>query len=453
VDIKVILENAIAKYYTHIQSALDSLFDSPRPDAGDSFIPDAALPGLDALMTDYLSVSTLAHAPMAEYRGYRLSLLDLSRNPGTGTTKTFPSLVIVARAIRYIQETGERMTILTPSSANKAVALRDAVLRAIQSGLVTAQQLNIVVLVPEGSAYKLRSSDLSTDTELRARNPVAVYGGAEPEKVKAISRAVLDRYGTTIEKDADTHLWHTLQLENYLAGDVVRAFAEEDYFPAVPGQPRLHAQAVSSAYGLLGHAYGCEMLGGRAAGHTPGYFLVQHLGAPDMVASIYGADSRDPHPVPAYAFDAQAGCYLQQDDPHYPEATSDPAEILDSTFYTRKPVTSKLMDPLIYGQGGGGIVVSRAECEARYESVRSMLGEAGLAIPAAPSAVAEWSVIMAVTGVLNAIDRGLVKERDIVVHGTGIYAHGDFVPLGANDVHHVEDEGSLRDLVLTSTAS
>lgn len=449
----MILENAIAQYYSQVQSALDMLFKSARSDAWDSFMPGTALPELDAQMRDYLSASTLAHAPMPEYRGYRLSLLDLSRNPGTGTTKTFPSLVIVARAIRYIQDTGERITILTPSSANKAVALRDAVLRAIQSGLVTAEQLNIVVLIPAGSTHKLRSSDLSADPELRVRNPVAVYGGAEAEKVKSISRAALERYGTTIEKDADTHLWYTLQLENYLAGDVVRAFAEEDYFPAVPGDSRLHAQAVSSAYGLLGHAYGCEMLGGRAAGHAPGYFLVQHLGAPDMVASLYGADPRDPHPMPAYTFDAEAGIYLQQGDPHYPEATSDPAEVLDTTFYTRKPVTSKLMNPLIHSQGGGGIVVSRAECVARYEFVRSMLGEAGLPVPAAPNAVAEWSVIMAVTGVLNAIDRGLVRGRDIVVHGTGIYAQGDFVPLGTDYLHNIEDEGSLRDLVLTSTAS
>lgn len=416
-------------------------------------MPGTALPALDAQVRDYLSVSTLAHTPMAEYRGYRLSLLDLSRNPGTGTTKTFPSLVMVARAVRYIQDTGERVTILTPSSANKAVALRDAVLRAIRCGLVTAQQLNIVVLVPVESTYKLRSSELSADPELSARNPVGVYSGAQAEQVKAISRAALDRHGATMEKNADTHLWYTLQLENYVAGDVVRAFAEEDYFPAVPGNPRLHAQAVSSAYGLLGHAYGCELLGGRAAGHAPGYFLVQHLGAPDMVASVYGADSKDPHPVPAYTFDADVGLYFQQEDPHFPEATSDPVEVLDSTFYTRKPVTSNLMDPLIRRQGGGGIVVSRAECLARYETVRALFGEAGLRVPADPAAVAEWSVIMAMTGVLNAIDRALVRQRDIVVHGTGSYAHGDYVPLRTDELHDIGDEDALRDLILAATAS
>jgi Family of unknown function (DUF6002) len=453
VDLTVILENAIAHYYSRIQSTLDTLFVTPRSDARDQFMPGTALPRLDDQMVEYLSVSALAHAPLTEYRGYQLSLLDLSRNPATGTTKTFPSLVMVARAIEHIRESGERVTILTPSSANKAVALRDAVLRAIQSGLVAAEQLNIVVLVPAGSAYKLRSSDLSTDPELRARNPIAVFGGAEAEHVKVVARAAFDRYGTTVEKDADTHLWYTMQLENYLSGDVVRAFAEEEYFPAAPGNPRLHAQAVSSAFGLLGHAYGWEMLGGHPAGRAPGYFLVQHLGAPDMVASLYGADTQDPHPVPTYVYDSEAGIYLQDEDPHFPQGTSDPAEILDSTFYTRKPITSKLMDPLIRSQGGGGIVVSRAECLRRYDFVGSMLSEAGLSVPSDPAAIAEWSVIMAVTGVLNAVDRGLVSQPDIVVHGTGIYTHGDFLPLSGDDLHAVDDEDALRELILTATAS
>ena len=57
-------------------------------------------------------------------------MLDLTGNPGTHTTKTFASLLIVARAVEYIRRTGEKVVIFSPTSANKGTALRDAVLRA-----------------------------------------------------------------------------------------------------------------------------------------------------------------------------------------------------------------------------------------------------------------------------------------------------------------------------------
>lgn len=58
---------------------------------------------------------------------------------------------------------------------------------------------------------------------------------------------------------------------------------------------------------------------------------------------------------------------------------------------------------------------------------------------------------MAVVGVLNAVDRGLVTEDDILVHGSGSYAADDFDALVLRDLHAVEDAESLRHVVLDAT--
>ncbi|MER5539946.1 DUF6002 family protein [Streptomyces mirabilis] len=447
------LKNAIAHYYPQIQEALRALLGEQEEPGDKEFTPGVELPNLTPEMREYLSVSELAHLPMPAYRGKRLSLLDLTRNPGTLTTKTFASLLIVARAARFIQSTGQRVTIITPSSANKATAMRDAVLRAISSGLVSADQLNVAVIVPAGSVHKLRSSELFTDPVLRARNPIAVYQDGPPGAVKAIARSVVDKDGASLEKQANTNLWYTLQLENYLAADVVRALAEADFFAPSAGEPRLHVHAVSSAYGLLGHAYGRETLGVRAPGSPSRYFLVQHLGAPDMVLSLYNGGSFDSRHLPEYRYDGDSGLYKQGDNTHFPSVTFDPKEVLDSTFYTRNPPTSSRMNSLIQNQGGGGIVVSLAECMERYGQVRLFLGEAGIQLPANPTAVREWSLIMAVTGTLNAIDRGIITESDILIHGSGAYFQGDYEDLTLRDLHIVDDHESLSELILKATVS
>ncbi|WP_329200219.1 MULTISPECIES: DUF6002 family protein [unclassified Streptomyces] len=449
----MIQESALVTYYEEIRAALRDLLGRGENTGNGDFTPGVELPELTPAMREYLSVSGVRHAPMGDYRGKSLSLLDLTGNPATLTTKTFASLVIVARAVRYIQDTGERITIVTPSSANKATAMRDAVLRAVNTGLVTAEQLNVVVVVPERSVAKLRSSELFTDPLLRDRNPICVYRGEQPGTVKTIARGLVDNDRELMETERKTHLWYTLQLENYLAADVVRALAEAEHFPPAADRPRLHAHAVSSAYGLLGHAYGRSILpeADRARSLPSRYFLVQHLGAPDMVLSLYNGGTVDEAHRPAYVHRPQDGMYVQEQDPHFPAVTFDPYETLDPTFYTRNPPTSARMNELIGRQGGGGIVVSLAECLQRYGQARTLLGEAGVQLPANPTALREWSLTMAVVGVLNAVDRGLVTEDDILVHGSGSYAAGDFDALVLRDLHAVEDAESLRHVVLDAT--
>jgi hypothetical protein len=448
----MILQNAISHYYPEIQHALRLLAEAAGPDDEETFTPGWRLPELTPPVREYLSTSSLAYAPMTAYRGRRLSLLDLTRNPATGTTKTFASLVIVARAVRFIQDTGQRVTIVTPSSANKAVALRDAVLRAVHCGLVGPDQLNIVAIVPAGSAHKLRDSQLSADPDLRRRNPVAVYDGSEPGQVKAIAQHAVENYRSLLEGKLKTNIWYTLRLDNYLGADVVRAYAENDFFPPGQDQSRAHAHAVSSAYGLLGHAYGRELLGRSVSPLAPEYLLVQHLGAPDMVLSLYRDQPHGFDSPPHYIYDGVLGVYRQNENPHFPLVTFVPDEVLDPTFYTRNPPTTTRMTELIRTQGGGGVVVSLAECLARFGEVRSLLSEAGVPVPANPTLVQEWSLVMALTGVLNAIDRDIVKADDIVVHGSGTYSRTEFSPIGVRDLCRADTVDALRDLIAHSSA-
>src|SRR5207249_3727973 len=87
--------------------------------------PGYDLPPLDEGLAALFAPATAAWEPVGEYRGHPLIRLDLARNPGTQTTKTFASLLIVARAVTHIRRTGESVMIVTPTSANKGVALRD----------------------------------------------------------------------------------------------------------------------------------------------------------------------------------------------------------------------------------------------------------------------------------------------------------------------------------------
>ena len=131
------------------------------------------------------------------------------------------------------------------------------------------------------------------------------------------------------------------------------------------------------------------------------------------------------------------------------------AEMLDTTFYTLKPPTSPIFSPIINKFGGGGIVVSLHECLERYPLVRRMLQQVDINISPDPRQVTEWSIIMALTGVLNAIDRNIIpSQAEITVHGTGYYAAGlEYQPLNTQLLPTLSDDNpvdKLKKIILES---
>ncbi len=430
------VRNLITDYYDRLPDVVARCANGSTSLQG--MVPGFDLPELDDAVRRFYSVAAAGWRTLGDYRGRTIHLLDLTYNPGTNTTKTFASLLIVARAVEHIRRTGEPVLIFSPTSANKGTALRDAVARAHEAGLATPDQLRMVMLAPASCRGKMRAGRL--DPRL---NPVLLYGGDEPEHVKALGRQFAEEYAGKV----GARLWYSLDLANYLIADAARAFIEADVSPTTDNRPRIHAHAVSSAFGLLGYNIGRDVLETRGRAQPsdrPGFLLVQHLGTPDMVLSLRTGDF-DRSAMPAYAFDEASGLYKQDSDPRFPHACADPCEVLDPTFYTHRPVTSPRMNELIAKHGGDGIVVSRHECVARYDELRVW-------IPAAPPDVAqlrEWSLSMVVTGVLNAVDRGLLEpDRDIVVHGSGIYSTDDFSPLPDECVSHVTSVPDIARAVL-----
>lgn len=443
----IVVENALVRYGEQVRAALADL-GSSRPGPAE-FEAGFALPPPSDRLSRMFSASDLAFADLGSYRGKRLTLLDLTRNPRTRTTKTCASLVIVARAVQHVHSTGERVIIVSPSSGNKATALRDAVLRAYEAGLVTPEQLSVIVVVPGSSKHKLWASPLTADPRLRALNPVVTYDGEQRADVKGLARELIDNHAGALADQHRVRLWYTLDIDNYKVADVVRAFAEHEFLPAIS---RLHVHAVSSAYGLLGHDLGARRLAAAGAAEPSAhYFLVQHLDTPDMVLSLYfDSDSRD-H-LPEYRLDDATGLFRQDSDLRFPATTFDPAENLDPTFYTRRPATSAEINPLIRSRGGGGIVVSLHECLQRYPSLRALLDRSGILLPGDPRELREWSLVMALTGILNAIDRGLVGEDDILVHGTGSYQTADFEPIPAPYLDPVANLDELAAVTVRAAA-
>jgi Family of unknown function (DUF6002) len=449
--------NLLIDYLDLMPRSVAACVADPAPVTGDptAFSPGFALPEPTTRVRDFYAAATAGWHPLGEYAGHRLSLLDLTGNPGTHTTKTFPSLLIVARAVEYIRRTGEPVTIFSPTSANKGTALRDAVLRAIEANLVTPEQLRVVILAPWSCRDKLRASRLSTDDRLRELNPLLLYTGPEPEAVKRIGREFVDRHAAELKRRNGTNLWFSLALTNYLVADTARAYFEQDVDPTdAAGRPRLHAHAVSSAFGLLGYHRGrtvLERAGQASAASRPASLLVQHLATADMVLSLrHNSFERDN--VPAYRRDPATGLYHQdagEADPHYPATIHDPDEVLDPTFYTRRPVTSAEMNEIIGRFGGDGIVVSLHECLERYPAIRARLAGHERGLPADFRTLREWSLVMAMTGVFNAIDRGLVEPgADIVVHGSGWYGTADYPPLDLTTTPTVESVAGVAAAVL-----
>ncbi|MEU6394550.1 DUF6002 family protein [Streptomyces sp. NPDC046939] len=429
------LPASLAHYDAELRRVLDDTAKEAHHDPA-AFAPRWELPRPSPALDAFFTPSTISAHPVTEHRGRRVELLNLMHNPRTRTTKTYASLVIVARAVAHIERTGERVVILTPSSANKATALRDAVLRAHECGLATPQNLGIACVVPSSSRAKLWRSALSDDPDLRRGNPLTVLDTAEPGRVKELARTVTDTLSPALHRQHGVRLWHSLELLNYAVADTARALFERDRLPSVP---RLHAHSVSSAFGLLGHFHGQRHITGRPWPDTgAGYFLIQHLGTSDMVSSLYH-DRFDYRPN----WTERDGRFVQDHDPHFPQVAYAPDEQLDATFYTRRPATSPRMNEIIRRQGGGGIVVSLAECLDRYPTVRSLLAPAGVHLPADPRHLREWSLVMAVTGVLNAVDRDLVGMDDILVHGSGSYSAADYETVPEAHLRPVADAGDL----------
>ncbi len=426
--------NMLLDYYNLLPRAVASCVPDPLPvTTPGAFAPGYELPELDDQVREYFAAASVSWRPLGEYGGHQIVLLDLAENPDTNTTKTHPSLLIVARAVEFIRRTGQPIMIFSPTSANKGTALRDAVLRAVRAGLVTPEQLRIVVLAPISGRDKLRSSGLATDSRLRELNPVLLYDGQEPEGVKALGKAFAGDYAANLWRTLGAHLWYSLDLRNYVVADTARAFFEHAAAPTdLADRPRTHAHAVSSAFGLLGYHSGREVLeqaGLANPGSRPASLLVQHLGTPDMVLHLLHG-SFDRHNMPDYRHQSGSGRYEQSADPHFPSITDDPDEILDPTFYSRRPATSPAMNEIIGRYGGDGIVVSRHECLSRYGKLSDWLSGSRRPLPGDVHQVREWSLVMALTGTLNAIDRGLIKpDHDVVVHGSGWYTTADYTPL------------------------
>ena len=127
-------------------------------------------------------------------------------------------------------------------------------------------------------------------------------------------------------------------------------------------------------------------------------------------------------------------------------------EVLEPTFYTHAPPTQERMQRLIEERGGDGIVVSLQECLETYDVVRGLLRDL-VPLPADPRDLREWSLSMAMTGSLLAARRGLLDDvESLVVHASGSYAVGDYVPVPAHVTATVGSAQELADVVRTTQA-
>lgn len=108
--------SVIERYYDLI---VDSSSDFELISNDNDFEPSMRLPVLDTRMQSFLSVATAQFFELGLYRNIPLRLFDLRQNENTQTTKTFASTLIVARAIRHIQETGESILLFSLRPATK----------------------------------------------------------------------------------------------------------------------------------------------------------------------------------------------------------------------------------------------------------------------------------------------------------------------------------------------
>ncbi|MGI5351737.1 DUF6002 family protein [Streptomyces sp. CA-250714] len=417
-----------------------------------AFTPDGELPALDGQLRAYLAPASARVVRLPDYRGTRLHLLDLCRGPGAQAVQPGGALVTVARAVQHVRRTGQGVTLLAPSSGNRATALRAAVLRAQMCGLAGPDQVRVVSLVPACSRHKVADSALARHPQLRRRNPLVVYHGSEPGAVHELAAAYCRERASALRTGTGTALWYVHDPVEQQAMDALRAFVERDALGAAPAAGRVHAQAVATGSGLLGHRLGSTLVqpDGATEPSSSRYLLVQQLHTPELVLHLLtGSFSRDG--VPPYRYDRARRLHQQPPesrDPHFPRTAHSLEEILEPTFFTRAPATAPATTALVRTHGGDGIVVSRYECLARYPSVRAMLRPAGIELPADPARLAEWSLVMTLTGVMNAVQRGLLTEPEVVVHGTGSYsADDDRAPVPDELVRYADSVDELHSVV------
>jgi hypothetical protein len=444
---ELVVKNSLARYYEKLQEVAARFDDESLPIPVGTFRPRFALPALSSEIVEYLSASDISFAELGEYRGVSLHIMNLMGNPETQTTKTFASLLMVLRAVSHIQRTGERVLLVTPSSANKATALRNAVQRAIQAGLVTDSQLRIAVVVPKGAVLKLRLSPLDADADSRRRNPVVVFDGVESSGVKDISREAVECLLANVETPLGFQIWYTLDVNNYLLADSVRAFAEADAYGS-QGASRVHAHAVSSAYGLLGHNLGWNHLSeiSKSGVPRPEYLLVQQLATPDMVLGISSSKGRKSE-IPNYAYNEDRSRFEQDSDVHFPAYTTTLDDEIDPTFYTHNPPTLPRMIKVLGEHGGDGIVVSSDECRDRYADIAGYLTKACISLPADRGAIRENSLVMGFTGALNAIERDIVRPSELLLHGSGHYTRTDFDRFPVENARRVQNSAQVANVL------
>ncbi|MCV2353170.1 DUF6002 family protein [Paucibacter sp. B2R-40] len=436
-----VIDNPISDYYDAICTQLHENVGSKDKNQDVIFSPNF-LPELDEQLRGYFSASSISYSSINIGLDIETILINMSRFERTRTTKTNPSLLMVARAIEHTRRTGEAITIVTASSGNKATALRAAVYRAYEFSLATPDTLNIVCVVPVAAESKLWDGPLSSDDLLRAFNPLVTVETSTRDMVKKLVSSAAHRLSPAKSK---RRLWFTLALDNYVLADQLRAFIEIDRFP--PEAHRWHAHSVSSAFGLIGHSRGWARRWPNAP-IRPGYLLVQQLDTPDMVLHLTSG-SFDRARLPKYQRSAD-GQFRQTASPHFPAVTSRPDECIDTTFYTSAPITQQEMEGYIAHNGGTGIVVSRAECERMYDEIRTGLASTDVRLPADLSHLREHSLLMAATGTRLAHARGLLEGvGSVVIHNSGNYADADFSPVPQKHLTrlHQDQVQELDDLI------
>ncbi|MDJ1133955.1 DUF6002 family protein [Streptomyces iconiensis] len=410
------------------------------------------LPAMDGPLREFLAASAASVVRLPDYRSAQLHLLDLRRHPASRTADTHGALLTVARAVQHIRSTGEPVTLLAPSSGNGATALRDAVLRAQLCGLAGPEQLHAVCLVPARSRDKVADSTLGEHPELRRRNPLVLWHGSEPAGVQELAWSYHQTHADRLRALTGCALWWGTHPSDQRVAGAVRALLERESLPPAPDGGRVHAQAVATGTGLLGHQLGTT-LAESGGGPAPRYFLVQQLRTPGLVLhALSGSFSRDR--VPSYTWDRARRLHRQRDDARFPYTAYTPDEEVDPSFYVRFPHTAGEMTAAVRAGGGDGIVVSRYECLARYPSVRAMLRPAGIELPDDPDALREWALVMTLTGVMNAVDRRLLESPapEVLVHGTGCYGEEERTPLPGAHARYADSVDELHTVVADAVA-